>query len=135
MGRVVAAPRVVGLRKPPTAREPLAIPQIVELDRALTAVFKLIREMRDQNPVAVHIKYPALPSILSESIVIAAAEAIFGKGCDCRYGGSECDILLFDPSQPALLRVEVKATARHAFQELKEKDLRADVLVWLRFGT
>jgi hypothetical protein len=32
------------------------------------------------------------------------------------------------------LKVEVKATGQHAFQELKDKDLRADVLVWLRFG-
>jgi len=31
-------------------------------------------------------------------------------------------------------RVEVKATGVHAFQEFKAKDLRADFLVWVRFG-
>ena len=31
-------------------------------------------------------------------------------------------------------RVEVKATGEHAFQELKAKDLKADFLVWVRFG-
>ena len=32
------------------------------------------------------------------------------------------------------LKIEVKATARSAFQELKTKDIRADMLVWVHFG-
>ncbi|MFQ5880956.1 MAG: hypothetical protein ACE5I9_00600 [Candidatus Methylomirabilales bacterium] len=31
-------------------------------------------------------------------------------------------------------RVEVKSSARHGFQELKDKDLLADTLVWIHFG-
>ncbi len=30
--------------------------------------------------------------------------------------------------------MEVKASGQHGFQELKAKDLRADVLIWIRFG-
>lgn len=97
-------------------------------------MFRIIRELRERDPVAVHIKYPALPSILSESLVIAAAESIFGPGCSCRYGGTGSDLVLIEAAHLRERSVEVKATARHAFQELKEKDLRADILIWLRFG-
>jgi hypothetical protein len=50
-----------------------------------------------------------------------------------RYGGAICDVLIENgPGEER--RVEVKATGEHAFQEFKAKDLRADFLVWIRFG-
>jgi hypothetical protein len=106
----------------------------MELDRALAAVFRMIREVREKTPVARHIKFPALPAIFSESIVMAAATALFGSGWRCVSGGNNCDIILENANRDLKKRVEVKATGRHAFQELKAKDLRADILIWIRFG-
>lgn len=121
-------------RRPSRARDLLTSTQIIELDRALSAVFRMIRDMREQTPVARHIKFPSLPAIFSESIVIVATPALFGPGWRCGYGGSECDIILENVDGSLTKRVEVKATGQHAFQELKAKDLRADVLIWIRFG-
>lgn len=119
---------------PSRTRDPLTTNQIIDLDHALTAVFRMIRDMREQMPVARHIKFPSLPAVFSESIVIAATPILFGLGWKCRYGGSECDIILENVNDGEMKRVEVKATGQHAFQELKAKDLRADILVWVRFG-
>ncbi len=119
---------------PKKSREPLAPTEIFELDHALTKVFRMIRETRELNPVAGYIKFPSLPAIFSESIVIAAATVLFGPGWKCRYGGNICDVILESTDGTQTKRVEVKATGIHAFQELKAKDLRADVLVWVRFG-
>lgn len=120
--------------RPSPAREPLTTTQIIELDRALAAVFRIIRDMREQTSVARHIKFPSLPSAFSESIVIAATPALFGPGWRCGYGGNECDIILENVNGGLTKRVEVKASGQHGFQELKAKDLRADVLIWIRFG-
>jgi hypothetical protein len=65
------------LRK--NSREPLVPAEILELDRALTNVFRMIRETRELNPVANHIKFPSLPAVFSESIVIAAATVLLAQ--------------------------------------------------------
>lgn len=112
---------------------PLIPGEILQLDAALVRAFRTIQELREELPAAKHIKFPPLPSIFSESIVIAAAPRIFGPGWTARYGGTACDVLI-ENDQGEESRVEVKATGVHAFQELKAKDLRADFLVWVRFG-
>jgi hypothetical protein len=120
-------------RPPPRGRTPLIPEEIFQLDAALVRAFRTIQELREELPAARHIKFPPLPSIFSESIVIAATPRIFGPGWTARYGGSTCDVLL-ENDQGEKRRVEVKATGAHAFQELKAKDLKADFLVWVRFG-
>ena len=80
-----------------------------------------------------HIKSPGLPSIFSESIVIAAAPRIFGPEWTARRGGKACDVVI-ENRRGEERHVEVKATGMHAFQEFKAKDLTADFLVWVRFG-
>jgi hypothetical protein len=115
-------------------RKPLTVPEILELEAALMEVFVTIRELRERSTAARYIKFPPLPSILSESIAIAITPTLFGADWKARYGGSAADVLIENLATRSLLRVEVKATGRHAFQELKEKDLRADVLIWFRFG-
>jgi len=112
----------------------LTTDEIMELERSLTDIFRIIREMRDRNKVAAHIKYPPLPPVFSESIVIAAVPTFFGIGWTAGFGGRVCDVILRSNKDGAERRVEVKATGRHAVQELKAKDLRADFLVWIRFG-
>lgn len=107
--------------------------EILQLEAALFRAFRSIRELREELPAAKHIKFPPLPSIFSESIVIAATPRIFGSDWTARFGGAVCDVVIVN-SHGDEKRVEVKATGAHAFQELKAKDLRADYLVWLRFG-
>jgi len=120
-------------RTSPKGRIPLSLDEIVQLDAALVRAFQTIRDLREEMPGARHIKSPPLPSIFSESIVIAAASRLFGSEWTARYGGAKCDVLIENGHGEAK-RVEVKATGEHAFQEFKAKDLRADYLVWVRFG-
>ena len=114
-------------------RVPLNPEEIAQLDTALVRAFRTIRELREELPAARHIKSPPLPSIFSESIIIAAAPRIFGSEWTAKYGGAICDVLI-ENGRGEEKRVEVKATGVHAFQEFKAKDLRADFLVWIRFG-
>jgi hypothetical protein len=118
---------------PRRGRVPLSREEIVQLDAALVRAFRTIRELREELPAARHIQFPPLPSIFSESLVIAAAPRIFGSEWTARYGGARCDVVI-ENGRGEERQVEVKATGAHAFQELKAKDLRADFLVWVRFG-
>lgn len=115
-------------------RKPLTVQEILELEAALMEVFGTIRELRERSPAARYIKFPPLPAVLSESIAIAITPTLFGSDWRGRYGGSAADLIIENMATRSVLRVEVKATGRHAFQELKDKDLRADVLIWFRFG-
>jgi hypothetical protein len=114
-------------------RVPLTPAEIRELDAALVQAFRTIQNARQTYAAARYIKFPPLPSIFSESLVIASAPLLFGAGSKAWFGGKECDVMV-QMADGTLLHVEVKATAEHAFQEFKAKDLRADVLVWVRFG-
>jgi hypothetical protein len=120
-------------RLPPKCRTPLTVAEILELDSALVEAFRTIQALRSRFKAARHIKFPPLPSIFSESIVIASAHHLFGPAWKAGYGGRECDVLI-ENTAGETKRVEVKATGEHAFQEFKAKDLRADILVWVRFG-
>ena len=73
---------------------PLSPGEIVELDVALVRAFRAIRELQEELPAARYIKFPPLPSIFSESLVIAAASRIFGPEWTARYGGTLCDVLI-----------------------------------------
>ena len=114
-------------------RQPLTAEEILELDDALTEAFAAHRALRNRIPAARYIKFPPVPAILSESLLIATAQKLFGPDWKAAFGGSLSDVKLSD-SAGRTRRVEVKATARHEFQELKGKDLAADILVWVRFG-
>lgn len=89
-----------GVRREPrpearSSRDPLSIAQIIELDVALLEAFKALHELRERYRAAMHIKFPPLPPVFSESIVIVAAAKLFGPGWRARYGGPTCDVLLF----------------------------------------
>jgi hypothetical protein len=118
----------------PAGREPLTVKEILELEGALIEVFRTIRELRLRTPAARYIKFPPLPSLWSKSIALVAIPTLFGPEWRGRYGGRIADVIAENAAAGSTMKVEVKATGRHAFQELKEKDLRADFLVWLRFG-
>ena len=120
-------------RQRSSGRISLTRDEIFQLDAALLRAFQTIRTLRDEMSAARYIKFPPLPSIFSESIVIAAVRRLFGPQWTARYGGAKCDVLI-ENGQGDTKRIEVKATGEHAFQEFKAKDLRADYLVWIRFG-
>ena len=90
--------------RPSRVREPLTANQIIELDHALAEVFRMIRDIREQMPVARHIKFPSLPAVFSEFIVIAATPVLFGPGWKCQYGGSECDIIMENVTDSQVLK-------------------------------
>jgi hypothetical protein len=121
------------LARHPSNRAPLTRQEIRDLDTALTAAFQSIADLRRRWPAARYVKFPTLPCVFSESILIACAEKLFGNGWTAEYGGTQCDVLIRHGTCGEC-RVEVKATGEHAFQELKAKDLRADVIVWIHFG-
>src|SRR5262245_7501167 len=114
----------IGRNRPsPKGRVPLTPEEIVQLDAALVRAFRTIRELREELPAARHIKSPPLPSIFSESIIIAAAPRIFGSEWTARYGGATCDVLI-ENDYGEVRRVEVKATGEHAFQEIGQASCR-----------
>ena len=121
-------------RAPRQKRAPLTVDEILQLEAALMEVFRTIRQLRTRTSAARHIKLPPVPSVFSESIAIATTPVLFGSGWKGRYGGHEADLIVENLTTRRSLKVEVKATGQHAFQELKLKDLQADVLIWFRFG-
>ena len=121
-------------RAPRQKRTPLTVDEILQLEAALMEVFRTIRQLRSRTSAARHIKFPPVPSVFSESIAIATTPVLFGSGWKGRYGGHEADLIVENLTTRRSLKVEIKATGQHAFQELKPKDLQADVLVWFRFG-
>ena len=114
-------------------RRPLTPQEIIELDQVLVEAFALHRAFQSRVPVARYIKFPQIPAVLGESFVIAAASKLFGVDWKAAFGGSLSDVQLLSPIG-LKRRVEVKSTAHHGFQELKFKDLSADILVWIHFG-
>jgi hypothetical protein len=121
-------------RAPRQKRAPLTVDEILQLEAALMEVFRTIRQLRARTNAARHIKLPPVPSVFSESIAVATTPVLFGSGWKGRYGGHQADLIVENLSTRRSLKVEVKATGQHAFQELKLKDLQADVLIWFRFG-
>jgi hypothetical protein len=116
------------------SRTLLTYAEMVDLDRALTEAYRAHELLRERFPMARLISRPAIPAPLSESLVAHAAPAIFGPGASAAYGGTQADLVVHrNGAAPAF--VEVKATGSGEFQEIKPRDLAADVLVWVAFGS
>jgi hypothetical protein len=116
----------------PALRKPLNAREILELDAALMEAYRLHAHLRDKYPAASHILRPPVPAVLSESLVAVGAEKLFGPDSVAAYGGREADLRVVRGSSAVL--VEVKATGMSAFQEIKQRDLARDYLVWVDFG-
>ncbi len=102
-------------------------------DQALLAAYRMHAQLRDDYPMARRISRPGIPAPLSESLVAAAAPHIFGSAASISYGGTAADLIV-DAGGASPAYVEVKATGSGEFQEIKARDLAADVLVWVAFG-
>ena len=107
---------------------------LIALDAALIRIYAVMREIREEEPIAASISRPPVPSRLSESLVAAAAPVLFGRGAVAESGGAAADLRIMSHDRPNRL-VEVKATGAWGFQEIKDRDLAPDVLVWVAFGS
>lgn len=117
------------------ARRLLSIDQLLALDAALIAAYRDHEELCEAHPVARgRINRPPIPSAFSESLTALLAGTLCGAHTRVAYGGATSDLSVFSPDGRALT-VEVKASGVSRFQELKERDLAADALVWVDFGS
>jgi hypothetical protein len=113
----------------------LSVEQILALDAALIAAYRDHDALCDAHPVARgHVSRPPIPSAFSESLTAFLTGTLYGVGATVAYGGAASDLLVFSRDGRALT-VEVKASGVSRFQELKERDLAADALVWVDFGS
>ena len=111
----------------------LTIKEIEHLESLLREAFNYITELKKREALAAHIQYPKTPPILTESAVVHLRERLFPGSLSARFGGREGDIFLQFPNGER--HVEVKATGEHGFEDFSEKDVRADWMVWIHFGT
>lgn len=112
-------------------RKLLDTDEILQVDAALIKAFALHTTFQKTVSGARHINFPQIPQGFSESIVAASSPKLF-ENVDEVTPGKSADLLLIRRGA-APLNVEVKATARCAFQEIKQKDLKADYLVSVRY--
>lgn len=110
----------------------LTAEEIADLDAALVAAYRMHSTLRAERPAARFITRPPIPPVLSESLVGYSAQWLFGEACVATFGGPRADLIVRRPVGGPLY-VEVKATGASAFQEVKPRDLAADVLVWVDF--
>lgn len=111
--------------------------ELRELLSLLGQLYSTVSVLHRNHPAARAIQFPKIPPILSESICCwllnrgKVLPNLVRNGYQFELGHS-ADIL--GQKDKANLRIEVKSTARSAFQELSEKDIRADYLIWLHFS-
>lgn len=111
----------------------LTAQEISDLDAAMMAAYRRHDELRAKIPAASFIARPPIPAVLSESLVGYSAHWLFGDGYVATFGSTQADLIIRRPPGDQLL-VEVKATGSGEFQEVKPRDLVADVLAWVAFG-
>ena len=111
--------------------------EVTGLIQSIKRNFKANDDQRAIDPLARHIQYPKIPSILSESIVfhLIKDKKILTDLTVLEITSNHkiADIVLH--TQGGLKKVEVKSTGKNAFQYFGEKDIKADYLIWLHFNT
>jgi len=116
-------------------RELLSIKEIVNLGILLCDVFDYITKIKKKEKLGDKIKYPQIPSILSESLAIHLLnkKIILSELERFRFdfGGRTADILANKNEEK--IKIEVKATAKSAFQYFGPKDIVADYIIWIHF--
>ena len=106
---------------------------LVELDAVFRALHGHVDGLRRSSKVGHYIAWPKLPNALTEGLVCLAAPAIFGAGVTAALGGGVADVVVTDQAG-GVCRVEVKGTGPAGFGLLTERDVHADVLVWVDYG-
>ena len=118
-------------------KELLSVADIKGLIRALRSVFGYITKFKSKYLLAKKIKYPQIPGILAESLAmhLLTDGTILPEliGSTFMFGGQIADILA--QRNGNTLKIEIKSTGHSAFQQLGEKDICADYLIWFHFDT
>ncbi len=118
-------------------KERLTKNEIIELSALLKEVFAYLNELKQRNQLASRIQYPKIPPIFSESMIMHLINdrKILNELqtiSKVEFGGKQGDVLVSSGQEQ--LRIEVKATAKSAFEYFGEKDITADYLIWVHFG-
>ncbi len=114
-------------------RQLLSPEQLCALDTALLYAYSQHRELCRAHPVAKsRIARPSLPSSFSESLAALVLPSLIDEVVAVSFGGRQADLVALTPDKRLL--VEVKASGASSFQELKERDLAADALMWIDFA-
>jgi hypothetical protein len=116
------------------SRRLLSVSELQDLDAALIEAYRMHSKLCETHPIARgKISRPGIPPAFSESLTALLLGSFYGEGATVAYGGKTSDLVLFMEAREART-IEVKASGVSRFQELKERDLAADALVWVDFG-
>jgi hypothetical protein len=107
--------------------------EIEKLETLVRGVFSYLAGLKLSDGLARHIQNPKIPPVLSESTVINIRSKLFPGSLGARLGGKKGDVLLRYADGER--RAEVKATGENGFEAFSGKDVSADYLVWIHFGT
>ncbi len=111
----------------------MSLEEMEKLQGLVRNVFRYITDLKEKEKLAECIQYPKIPSDLSESAVVHLRSKLFEGSTGAKFGGRKADVLVQYPQ--IVKRVEVKATAVHGFEAFGDRDISADYLVWIHFGT
>jgi hypothetical protein len=108
---------------------------IRELIGILRDLFQHHQKLRRKNMIAEKIQLPKIPSSLSESLIVDLGNRKkLQKVLPCsNFVLSEEQGDVVAELSGREVKIEVKATARSAFQLLSPKDINSDFLVWVHF--
>ena len=100
--------------------------------------FEFLENLRQRDDLAKFIQYPKIPPRLSESIALHFLRRgeILSRLRNYKFqlGSQRGAPDIEGRFKRKSLRIEIKATAVSAFQELKKGDIASDYLIWLHFG-
>ena len=120
-------------------KDPLTKKQIGELAGLLLESFEWLQKLKTSHDLGYHIQFPKIPSVLSESIVAhLLKDGRLGVHppnvfVEAELGGKQADIICTTKDGDKIL-CEAKTTGNQGFQYFSDKDIRADLLVWVHFG-
>jgi hypothetical protein len=116
-------------------KKPLSIQEIRASNEAHRKIFGFINTFKQENGTVVTPKYPQISSELSESLAfhLISSSIVLPElsGFSFDFGGRSGDIKA--TKGDVVRTIEVKATAKSAFQYFGPKDISADYLLWLHF--
>jgi len=114
----------------------LTIDEMRELSRALRDVFAFLSSLRGRVAAAAQIRNPQVPTALSESLAahLLQSGSLLPQAIQvrCARDGGDLEGELPDGHT---LSIEVKATGEAGRQRVTKKDLEADLLIWIDFGS
>ena len=108
--------------------------EVHALDGALLAAYRRHEELCLAHPIARgKISRPGIPAAFSESVAALVLPTLVDRITAIEFGGRAADLIVAT-ADGGQLTIEVKASGVSRWQELKQRDLEADALIWIDFG-